>query len=80
MVDVPWCDACDEYVGAGAVTPEGACPTCGSRVDRGDVAAKVSDRAGDEPMPVPWHLKLLAAGIVVYLGFRLWQGVVWLLR
>ena len=43
-------------------------------------AAKVSDRAGDEPMPVPWHLKLLATGIVVYLGFRLWQGVVWLLR
>ena len=37
-------------------------------------------RAGDEPMPVPWHLKVLAAGIVVYLAFRLWQGAVWLLH
>jgi hypothetical protein len=30
-------------------------------------------------MPVPWHLKLLALGVVVYLGFRLWQGIGWLL-
>ncbi|MFM7060181.1 MAG: hypothetical protein ACKOZL_03210 [Actinomycetes bacterium] len=80
MVGVPWCDQCDEYVGAGSVTPEGRCPTCGGRVDRGDVAARVSARAGEEPMPVPWHLKLLALGVVVYLGFRLWQGIGWLLR
>ena len=78
MVDVPWCDQCDEYVGAGAVTSDGECPTCGGRVDRGDVAGRASDRGGDEPMPIPWHLKVLAAGIVIYLGFRLWQGVVWL--
>lgn len=80
MGGVPWCDQCDEYVGAGSVTPEGGCPTCGGRVDRGDVAARVSERAGEEPMPVPWHLKLLALGVVVYLGFRLWQGIGWLLR
>ena len=33
----------------------------------------------EEPLPpVPWHLKVLAGGIGVYLLFRLYQGVEWL--
>ena len=41
----------------------GECPTCG-RV----IAA---------PPKVPWHFKLLLLALVVYLGFRAWQGVAW---
>jgi hypothetical protein len=39
--------------------------------------------AGDdeEPLgPIPWHLKLLAAALAVYLGYRALQGIEWLAR
>jgi hypothetical protein len=37
------------------------------------------DPADDEPLPpVPWHLKLLAAAVAIYLGYRAFQGIEWL--
>ena len=33
----------------------------------------------EEPLgPIPWHLKLLAGALAVYLGYRAWQGIEWL--
>ena len=43
----------------------GECPTCG-RI----IAA---------PPKVPWHFKLMLAALVVYLGFRGYQGVAWVI-
>jgi hypothetical protein len=35
--------------------------------------------ADDEPLdPLPWHFKLLVAAITVYLGYRAFQGIEWL--
>jgi hypothetical protein len=35
--------------------------------------------AGDEARPrAPWHFKMLLVATVVYLGYRLYQGVFWL--
>ena len=31
-----------------------------------------------QPRQAPWHFKLLLGGIVVYLGYRAYQGVEWL--
>ena len=31
----------------------------------------------DEKVPLPWHLKLLAGALAVYLGYRFLQGVEW---
>jgi hypothetical protein len=28
----------------------------------------------------PWHFKLLLVAIVLYLGYRLYQGIVWLVQ
>jgi hypothetical protein len=33
-----------------------------------------------EPAHVPWHFKLLVVAVVLYLGFRAWQGVDWLVH
>jgi len=30
--------------------------------------------------PVPWHLKLLAAAVALYLGWRAFQGIEWLVH
>jgi hypothetical protein len=85
---VPWCATCDRFLSPSTVTVDGACPTCGRTVDPGhghgaaaeaslDVPAEAAD--DDEPLgPIPWHLKLLAGALALYLGYRAWQGIEWL--
>jgi len=73
---VPWCDTCDRFLSPSTVRAEGTCPTCGRVVDPGRAHAATDD---DAPGPVPWHLKLLAGALAVYLGYRALQGIEWLL-
>lgn len=56
-----------------ASAPE-SCPACGSHVD--------PDQEAEEEPPVksPWHFKVLVVGTVVYLGYRLYQGIGWLIH
>jgi hypothetical protein len=72
---VPWCASCDRFLSPSTVLADGACPGCGTPVDKGK--ARSSDEEDDLP-PIPWHLKLLLVAIAVYLGYRLFQGVEWL--
>jgi hypothetical protein len=44
----------------------GECPTCGQVI--------ASARK------VPWHFKAMLGGIVVYLGYRAYQGVEWVMH
>jgi len=37
------------------------------------------DVEDDEKLPLPWHLKLLAGALAVYLGYRFLQGIEWVL-
>jgi hypothetical protein len=30
--------------------------------------------------PIPWHLKLLAGAVALYLGWRAFQGIEWLVH
>ncbi len=41
------------------------CPTCGSEIN--------------PTVKAPWHFKLLVVSVVIYLGWRAWQGVEWVL-
>ncbi len=41
------------------------CPTCGRELG--------------PPVKAPWHFKLLVVSVVVYLGWRAWQGIEWVL-
>jgi hypothetical protein len=73
---MPWCVDCDRYLAPSAVTRDGACPTCGRPVEVGDVAKATGE---EEPLPpVPWHLKLLALAVAIYLTFRLIQVIGWI--
>ena len=85
---MPWCDSCDRFLSPSTVQVDGTCPTCGRPVDPGhahavgkspaDVDAATQEQE-DEPLgPIPWHLKLLAAALAVYLGYRAFQGIEWL--
>jgi hypothetical protein len=68
---------------------DGTCPTCGRVLPAGDGAAfdaKEAAKSMDvralagEPDKVPWHFKLMVAALAVYLGWRLVQLVVVIVR
>jgi len=62
---VPWCDTCDRMVEDEELTEEGECPECGERLGH---------------RKVPWHFKLLIAATTVYLGWRAYQGIGWVVH
>jgi hypothetical protein len=51
------------------------CPRCGTVLE-------VEEGADDEEahLKAPWHFKVLVVGTVVYLGYRLYQGIGWLIH
>ena len=65
---MPWCDDCEKYWAPSAITPEGACPTCGADLEAPEPATVdgVDEKA-------PWHFKLLVVAVVVYLGYRFFE-------
>ncbi|MGZ6969975.1 MAG: hypothetical protein ACXVKN_19800, partial [Acidimicrobiia bacterium] len=72
----------DRFLSPSTVKADGTCPTCGRTVEAGEVASAAAaqrvEHAEEELTPIPWHLKVLASGIAIYLAYRLYQGIQWL--
>ena len=86
---MPWCPSCDRFLSPPTVTPEGNCPQCGRPVEpgrsrppeSGDAPPKGTDPAAEEDLgPVPLHMKILGASVVIYLGYRFLQGIEWVVH
>ncbi len=71
---MPWCDRCDTYLAPNAVSSAGECPTCGDEVDTADL--KTATRPVERP---PWHFWLMVVALVAYLGWRLLEGIGWVI-
>jgi hypothetical protein len=63
---MPWCETCSKFWSPPAMGQGGECPTCGQVIA--------------PPRKAPWHFKFLLGGVAVYLGYRAYQGVEWLLH
>ena len=63
---MPWCEDCGKFWNPPSLAEGGSCPTCG--------------RVLAPPTPTPWHFKLLLVALVLYLGFRAWQGIDWVIH
>jgi hypothetical protein len=63
---VAWCEACDAECEEADLAEDGACPTCGGPTL--------------EHRPSPWWFKLLAVATVIYLGYRSYQGITWVVH
>ena len=82
---MPWCATCDRFYNPNTLRPDGTCPTCGRQVaepgERRDPETVTTTepeklrRFSDDP--APWHFKVLVAAAVGYLGWRLVQGLGW---
>lgn len=78
---MPWCPACARYLTPTSMESDGTCPFCQQVVDytRNRKFERAAER-GEElapDVPIPWHLKLLLAAAVIYLGWRAVQGIEW---
>jgi hypothetical protein len=52
-----------------------------SAAAQGDAADATADEDWVPDLaPVPWHLKLLAGAVALYLGWRAFQGIEWLVH
>lgn len=75
---MPVCRECARYWSPRAATT-GRCPDCG-----GEITGPTLRSAGAAEVEVkeklPWHLKLLAVSFCLYMGFRIFQGVEWLVH
>ena len=63
---MPWCDDCSKFWTPSSMRSDGSCPTCG--------------RVIAPPQSAPWHFRLLMVAVVLYLGWRLVQGIEWLVH
>jgi hypothetical protein len=72
---VPWCDDCERFSNPNTLTEDGGCPGCGTVI--ADPRAP-GDEAESSLRTVPWHFWLLLGALVVYLGWRLIEGIGWL--
>jgi hypothetical protein len=61
-----WCDRCDLRLEEDEVSDEGACIYCGEE--------PVEHRSS------AWYVKVLVVITVIYLGYRTYQGVTWLVH
>jgi hypothetical protein len=75
---MPWCAHCDRFLSPPTVQGDGTCPSCGRQVE--PAPAGTDGATTEKPVALPWHLKLLAGAAAVYLGWRAWQGIAWLVE
>jgi hypothetical protein len=68
---VPWCETCDRFYNPNSVAPDGTCVNCGSFIAE-------PPAEGDEDTKIPWHFWILVVALVLYLGWRLVQTIIWL--
>ena len=61
---VPWCESCDSYFTPTSVDADGACPTCGDRLES-------APDADHTPPKTPWHFWV---GVVAAGGYLIWRA------
>ena len=63
-----WCEECDTLVEDEDLGEEGECPACGTIL------------AEQERQRIPWYFKFMVVATVIYLGYRIFQLVTWLVH
>lgn len=66
---MPWCESCSRFYNPTSVAPDGTCMKCGTFI---------ADDLPDEDTRIPWHFWALVLALVIYLGWRLIEVVIWL--
>jgi len=77
---MPWCEDCERFYNPNTLTSDQSCPEghpVGSEAAMADGPVRVSRMEAAREAGVPWHFWLLVAALVLYLGWRAVEGVLW---
>jgi hypothetical protein len=80
------CPKCGTAVDPGRARAAGAAPPADRAADAAAAVDAIPEGAVDadsyvpELDPIPWHLKLLAGAVALYLGWRAFQGIEWVVH
>ncbi len=67
-----WCEECHRLVEPEDIAEDGTCGRCGAEL--------VEPPAGAGVRRIPWTFKLLLLASTLYVGWRAYQGVTWLVH
>ena len=73
---MPWCEACAKFWNPNSMPADGTCPTCGRAI----AAYEAEQQAATRSTKVPWHFWVMVSAVGLYLGWRLVQGVAWVVQ
>ena len=71
---MPWCERCERFYNPNSLNANGTCKACGRQVAEPEEIARLAEAKA------PWHFKLLVAATAAYLGWRLLQGIDWVIQ
>ncbi len=74
---MPWCDPCERFFNPNTLHEDGSCPQCGTKL--AEPGAQTQGVPAKGWRSVPWHFWLVIAALVLYLGGRAVQGVLWVI-
>lgn len=64
---MPWCEECDRLVDDDELD-DVFCPDCGTEL------------VAPSRRPMPWYFRAMIAASAVYLGWRAYQGISWVVH
>ena len=71
---MPWCEPCHRFYNPNTLRPDGTCPSCGAKPAAPPAAPERPAARG-----VPWHFWVVVGALVLYLGWRAVEGVLWVI-
>ena len=78
---MPWCEDCSRFYTPSTLTPGGDCPEGHHVAEPAEttLTQSAAEPREDDEQKIPWHFWLLVIAVSVYLGWRLIQGIGWLI-
>ena len=79
---MPWCSECDRFYTQSTLNGDGTCPEGHQAADpptpppTPEVEVE-AEEIEDDGRGAPWHFWLMVVVLVIYLGWRLVQGIMW---
>ncbi len=82
---MPWCEPCDRFYNPNTLLVDGSCPRCSTVLpaagsgehDHAAVDSGLPDAAASK---IPWHFWLVLVLVALYLGWRVIDFGIWLVR
>ena len=71
-----FCESCNKWREPNSILANGSCPKCGTVIDEdAPDQAEIEAATARANAKIPWHFWVMVAATVLYLGWRVIQGL-----